>query len=172
MKTLLLAASVLALSTAPALAAPSAPAAPPTPAVASAPAAPSFYRLEVSISDGTKPTPDTYSMVLEENQHGRLQTGENVSLGGGANGGMARQAIGLELGFSYTMRGAVLVLDGEVEMSSLDPTTVASGAPTFRRLKAVLVAPVVPGTPTQFVSLYDVSTKHRFEVTVSAKRLM
>ena len=167
MKTLLLAASVLALSTAPALAAPSAPAAPPTPAVASAPAAPSFYRLEVSISDGTKATPDAYSMVLEENQHGRLQSGQNVSLGAGV-----RQAVGLELGFSYTLRGAVLVLDGEVEMSSIDPTTVASGAPTIRRVKAVLIAPVVPGTPMQFVSLYDVNTKHRYEVTVSAKRVM
>lgn len=133
----------------------------------------SFYRVNVSVTgiDGTS-DPTTYSLVLEETTRGRISTGINMPDGVGANGATSRQRIGLDVELSYELRGEVVILQGEIEMSSVDPTTATRTSPTFRSLRASATAPIVGGKVTPFASLYDVSTKRRYEVTVAATKVM
>lgn len=132
-----------------------------------------FYRIDVSITglDG-KTAPTTYSMVLEETRYGKLSSRVNIPLGAGANGATTRQNVGIELGLSYELRGDVVILDGEVELSSVDPATAGRTSPSFRSLCAVASAPIVGTKATPFASLYDVGTKRRYEVTVAATKVM
>jgi hypothetical protein len=167
MKTFVLAASILALSTAPALAAPSM-ATPPAAPVA----APAFYRLDVSISgvdDAPKPQPIAYTLLLEENQKESIHTGWNIPYSTGSNTTM-RQSLGLSMNFELALRGGTPVLEGEVEMELVEPNSPAS-SPVWHQVKAQSAVPVVQGQPTLFTSVYDIASKRRYEVTVTAKRV-
>ena len=173
MKTLLLAASVTALLTAPALAVVAAPSAPAPTASAVSPATASFYRFEVSIAgidEGPKAGAATYTLVAEESQRAELRSGWNIPYAS-ATGVTSRQQLGLGIELGYTLRGATVVVEGDVEIQGVDPASPA-GSPTWRRVSARSVVPLVAGQPTQFASVYDIASKHRYEVTITAKRVL
>jgi hypothetical protein len=168
-------AAILVLATTSAFAAPAAPApAPPPPGVAhSAEPTPTFYQLEVAIAGidtGPQAKPSTFTMMLTEGEKETIHTGWNVPYSAGGNS-VQREQLGLSLIFRYTTHGTALVLDGEVELTSGDQTTPAT-SPTWHQLRAQGAIPMVVGTPTLFTSVYDIASKHRYEVTVTAKRLM
>jgi len=133
----------------------------------------SFYRIDVSISglDGTT-DPTVYSMVLEEASRGKISSGVNIPFGAGTAGATARQTVGVEVGLSYELRGDVVILAGDVEVSSVDPSTTARSSPSLRSLRAFATAPIVGSKATPFASLYDVGTKRRYEVTVAATKVL
>ncbi len=171
MKTLLLAASVISLMTAPALAVVAAPSAP-APAAAT-PATASFYRFDVSITgidEGPKAGAATYTLVAEEGQRAELRSGWNIPYAS-ATGVTSRQQLGLGIELGYTLRGATVVLEGDVEIQGVDPASPA-GSPTWRRVSARSAVPLVAGQPTLFASVYDIASKHRYEVTITAKRVL
>ena len=172
MKKLLLTASVVALATTPALAVVAAPAsAPPAPAVS--PTTASFYRFDVSITgidEAAKAGPATYTLVAEEGQRAELRSGWNIPYAA-ATGVTNRQQLGLSIELGYTLRGQTVVLEGDVEVQGVDPTSPAS-SPTWRRVSARSAVPLVAGQPTLFASVYDIATKHRYEVTITAKRIL
>lgn len=144
-----------------------------TPVAAAAPSASaSIYRFDVSITGmDPKGGPTQYTLVLQENQHGELQTGSNIPLAPLGASQAPRQQIGLEMKFMYELRGSVVVLSGDVELTTADPATPTAG-PTLHRIRAESAVPITPGQPALFSSLYDLNTKHRVEITVTAQRLL
>ncbi len=162
--------ALAALSTAVVLASSAALADPPPP---DAPR--SIYRFDVSVTgveEGPRAAPATYTLILRENQMGSASTGANIALGAAGGAGPApRQDVGLSLRFTYTLRGEVALLTGYVELSSVEPAS-GGGAVTLHRVHVDGVAPVTPGTPALLGSVYDLSTRRRYEVTVTARRLM
>ncbi len=147
-----------------AIAAPPPPAPPPPQA--------SIYRFDVAITGlDASAKPSTYTLVLEESSHGGLSTGANIPLVAPNQSSATRQDVGLKLSFRYTLRGAVVVLEGEVEVSSADPPTAATAA-TLHRIRAESVVPITAGTPALFSSLVDITSHRRYEVTVTAQRLL
>lgn len=145
---------------------------------ARAPDAPrSVYRLDVSITgieEGARAAAATYVIMVEEHQTGGLSTGANVPLvgSGSSTAPMSpRQDVGLSLRFSYELRGQVLLVTGNVEMSSVEPSS--SPAPvSIHHLRAEGVTAVTPGTPTLFTSIYDIQSHRRYEVTINARRVL
>lgn len=134
------------------------------------PAPASFYRFDVSIA-GVDASPVTYTLVLGEDRPGILRTGPNIPLAA-ASGSWSREQLGMDLDLSYMQHGGVLLVEGEFGISALvSPPSAAK--PTWGRLEAKnLFVPVTPGKPTQLASLYDVTTHRRYEVTVTAQRVM
>lgn len=134
----------------------------------------SLYRFDVTITGleaGPHAAPATYTIVLTENQTGDVATGANVPLGPAGASAVARQDVGLNLRLSYTLRGETVLLAGQVEVSSAE-AGAAGAAATIHRMRADGVAPITPGTPALFSSVYDLATRRRCDVTVSARRLL
>ena len=103
-------------------------------------------------------------------QSGSVSTGTNVPLVIASTSAgptsSARQDVGLNLHFSFAMQGSVLVLTGSTEgMSSLDPASTGSFA-AIHRIHADGVIPVTPGRPTLVSSVFDLSTRRRYEIMV------
>lgn len=159
---------------------------PPPPRTTAAPAATTapqaarpIYRFDVSITGietGAQAQPATFTIILEENQVGMVHTGSNVPLvARGAPGAAAvvapRQDVGLSLRFTFTSRGPAVVLNGSVEFSAVDPAAGA-GPAVIHRVRVDGAVPVTPGTPTLFGSAYDVTTHRRYEINVTARRLL
>lgn len=155
------------------------PAAPPPPPAAP-PGAPSpprpVYRFDVTITgvdqDPRAPAA-TFALNLEENQRGGFSTGSNVPLTtGNASPGaaVARQDVGLNVHFSFVLRGSTPVVSGNVELSSVDAG--GAGPSTIHRFRVEGFAAVAPGSPAMFASLYDLTTRRRYEVTIGARRLL
>ncbi|HEY1814577.1 MAG TPA: hypothetical protein VGG74_19630 [Kofleriaceae bacterium] len=154
---------VTALLCSPALAAPGS--SPPPQA-----APPSVYRFDVSVA-GIDATPATYTMVLAENRRGELSSGTNIAYPTAA-GATSREQLGMELELSYANHNGVLFVEGEFEMSALVPSAGTS-SPTWGRLHVKdLVVPVSPGKPTLLTSVYDVSVHRRYDVTITAQKLI
>jgi hypothetical protein len=66
----------------------------------------------------------------------------------------------------------VLLVEGEFSMSALVNAGTTS-SPTWGRLHVKdLVVPVSPGKPTLLTSVYDVSVHRRYDVTITAQKLM
>jgi hypothetical protein len=148
--------------------------APLTAAADPAPPARSLYRLDVTINglgDGPRPAPATYTLFLEEHATAELSTGLNLPISGATS--VTRQDVGLQLKFSYELRGAAVILGGQIELSSAEPGPgAAPGSPTLRRLRATSVVAVTPGTPALFTSVTDAATHRRTEVTVAVQRML
>jgi hypothetical protein len=141
-----------------------------TPAFAdTAPAAtpaPSIYRFEISITGmdpDPKAAPATYTLTLQEGRAGTIATGANIALSTGQSA--ARQNVGLDIKMEYTLRGGTVILDGDVELTALEPNSS-----TIHRVRASDTVPI-NGT-TLFASVYDVVSHRRYEVNVSAKKLL
>ncbi len=135
------------------------------------------HRFDVSVTtleDGAHATPATYTLILQENQPGTVAVGANVPLVVAPGGGVAapRQDVGLTLHFSYAMRGAVVLLSGSVEMTSVDASAGTTGARTIHRVRAEGVTPVTPGTDALFSRIDDVAGHRHYEITVAARRLL
>jgi hypothetical protein len=152
---------------------------PPTPpASPSAPTPPRpVYRFDVTIAgvdqDPRAPAA-TFALNLEENQRGGFSTGSNVPLTtGNASPGaaVARQDVGLHVHFSFVLRGSTPVVSGNLELSSVDAAGGA-GPSTVHRFRVEGFAAVTPGSPAMFASLYDLTTRRRYEVTIGARRLL
>jgi hypothetical protein len=162
-KTLVLAAIALAGATA------SADSAAPAPA----PAPLSVYRFDVSITNldtDPKAPPATYSVVLDDEKSGTLEAGANVPLSP-ATGGMqaTRMNIGVKLGLRYrTAPAGAIVVNGDFEL------TTADSASSFHRIRAEGATAIASGTasPTQLASVYDPQTHRRYDITVTAHRVL
>jgi hypothetical protein len=141
----------------------------------SAPPLPSqMYRLEVSIvgiDPDANAAPATYVFVLPEHVQGELSTDDNVPLGGSGSGPGAqmRQDVGVELEMSAAEDGKVLVVKGDIEISSIDPASNVNNR-IIHRVRARSSSPMTLGTPSLFASLVDITTHRRYEVTVLAKK--
>lgn len=148
------------------------------PAYADPPAPPSsarpVYRFDFAVTgvdDGPRSNPATYTLVLQENQTGHVSTGTNIALGPSANGAAApRMDVGLNLHFSFAQRGPALLLTGGFELSTADAT--GGGPVSVHRVRSESVVAVSPGTPALVTSVYDLTSHRRYEVTVSAQRVM
>jgi len=128
----------------------------------------SVYRFDVSIT-GLDTTPATYALVLAEAQQGRIESGANIPYPGAS--GVSRELLGMELKMTYVQRGSVLLLEGDFDVKSLG----ASGAngPTWNDLRADgLVMPITVGKPMLLTSVYDVAAHRRYEVTITAQRVL
>ena len=137
----------------------------------------SVHRLDVSVTtldDGAHAAPATYTLILQENQTGTVSVGANVPLVVAPGGGAAapRQDVGLTVHLSYSMRGAVVLVAGSVEMTSVDGSAATSGARTIHRVRAEGVTPVTPGTDALFSRIDDVAGHRHYEITVAARRLL
>lgn len=138
-----------------------------------APAARPVYRFDFTVVglDDARSGPATYTLVLQENQTGHVSTGTNIALGSGASGSAApRMDVGLNLRFSFERRGAALLLSGGFELSTADAT--GGGPVSVRRVRSESVVAVTPGTPALLTSVHDVASHRRYEVTVSAQRVL
>ncbi|HUJ61818.1 MAG TPA: hypothetical protein VLX92_25110 [Kofleriaceae bacterium] len=134
------------------------------PALAETPSTPhALYRFDISIA-GLDHDPATYSVFLEENVDGQVSTGANIPLATGTT--TFREQTGLNMHFKFHLRDKIVVLEGDVELST--PT----GGAVFHRVRAQGVVPINPGTPATFTSLYDITSHHRYEVSVTASRLL
>jgi hypothetical protein len=139
----------------------------------------SVYRIEVSVTGldaSAHPTPATYTLVMMENQAGAISSGTNVplSVGSTALPGAPlgpRQDVGLSLHLTYNLRGAVVLLTGEVEFSSVEPNT-PGGAAVIHRVRVAGTTAVTPGHPALLGSVFDLVTHRRYEVTVAAQRIL
>lgn len=142
---------------------------PPSPA-ASRP----VYRFDFAVTgvdDGPRASPATYTLVLQENQTGHVSTGTNIALGPTPAGGAApRMDVGLNLHFSFAQRGTALLLSGGFELSTAD--AAGAGPVSIHRVRSESVVAVSPGTPALVTSVYDLTSHRRYEVTVSAQRVM
>ncbi len=138
------------------------------------PAARPVYRFDFAVTgveDGPRANPATYTLVLQENQTGHVSTGTNIPLGPAANGAVAaRMDVGLNLHFSFAQRGTALLLSGGFELSTADAT--GAGPVSVHRVRSESVVAVSPGTPALVTSVYDLTSHRRYEVTVSAQRVM
>jgi len=141
-------------------------------APAATPPAATIYRFEVSITgieQDPKAAPATYTLTLQENTTGLVSTGANIAMTSGQNA--TRQNVGLDIKMSYTLRNGVVVLSGDLEMSAVEATQT-NGAPNIHRVRAENVIPITGTSPTLFTSVYDVVSHRRYEVNVSAKKLL
>ena len=133
----------------------------------------SIFRFDFTvhgIDENPHAVPATYTLFLAENQSGSVSTGTNVPLvvtsTSAGPTSSARQDIGLNLHFSFVIQGAVLVLTGSTEMSSVDPAGT-NGLAAIHRMHADGVVPVTPGRPTLVSSVSDLSTHRRYEIMVA-----
>lgn len=165
----LLLAIVVATSSSAAAAAPSSAA-----SAATSPAAsgvPSVYRFDVAVTgaDPTQKSPVTYTLVLEEDHGGEISTGSVIPLTNAPTS--ARESVGLSVHLHYSVRGGIVLLDGEFEMSSVDPVAGPGGA-TIHRVKASGIVPITPGAPALLTSANDVVSHRHYEVSVTAQKLL
>ena len=130
-----------------------------------------LYSFEVTIRgiDADPNTFATYSFVLPERAHASLSSDDNVPISSAANGPAMRENVGVKLDATFEQQGKLLMLDGNVEISSVDPASPA-GARVVHRVRAHDMAPITPDTPSLFASIYDITTHRHYEVTVLAKK--
>lgn len=146
----------------------------------------SVYRIEVSVTgldENARAAPATYVVNLLENQAGTVASGANVPLGplpvgsagsgtlGVPGGASPRQDVGLTIHLAYSLRGSVVLVTGGVEISSADAPGPGTAA-TIHRVRVEGVTPVTPGTPAVFGSVYDLASHRRYEVTLTARRVL
>jgi hypothetical protein len=143
------------------------------PAVAdSATPPPSIYRFDISITGAEADpmaAPATYTITIDENHSGRVGTGANIALGG-ANSN-TRQNVGLDMKISYSLRGTTVVLAGNLELTSVEPSST-NGATTIHRTGAESTIAITGTAPTLFTSVYDVVSHRRLEVNITAKKVL
>jgi len=145
-------------------------AAPPTPGTP-APGPASIYRFDVSVT-GIDAAPATYTMIVAEDRQSKLRSGPNIAYPAGGSSATQREQLGMELELSYSQHAGVLLVEGDFGMTSLVPSAGTS-SPTWEQLQVRdLVAPVTPGKPTLLTSVYDIATHRRYEVTITAQRLI
>lgn len=122
----------------------------------------SVYKFDVSIT-GIDAQPATYAIVVEENERGVLSSGANVQIGN------TRQELGLQLKLSYSQRGGAIVASGDFEMSNADQT---SNPVSFHKIRAAGSAAITGSKPALLASVYDPQSKKRYEVSVTATKMM
>jgi hypothetical protein len=120
------------------------------------------YRLDFAIveSDAVK---TTYTLNLGEHSVGEIKMGSNVALAG--KGGTMRTDIGLTLRASYTLVGEDLLVDDDVEITSV------KDAQTFRKMSVKGNALIQPSKPALVASLEDPVSHKQIQVTVTATKL-
>jgi hypothetical protein len=151
---------------------------PPAPRATEAPEPPrAIYRLEFTLhrpDDPANARLATYTITLEERHPGSVSIGANVPLSAtaptNANASASRVDVGLMLRASFVVRGNVVVVTGEAEMSTAEPSPTT--APTIHRVRADGVVPVTPGHPASFTTLTDPGTRRPYEITVNATRVL
>jgi hypothetical protein len=138
------------------------------------------YRLDFVLTTadvGQPATSSSYTLNLEERQSGEVRMGRNVALSPSS----ARIDVGLKIWCSYRFEGADLVLREQTEISALDepgPSTgvrdvpPAAGPSTIHKVSSSSEAWVVPGTPTLVASMDEPGTHKRYQVTVTATKLL
>ncbi len=125
-----------------------------------------MYRFDfvVTTADAGKPaTSSSYTLSLEEHQRGEVHVGSNIAL----TPSNARQDVGLRLRCDYRFAGGDLMLSENTEISSADEGVVA-----IHKVSAVSEAWVVPGTPTLITSLDEPVSHKRYQVIVTATKLL
>ena len=153
---------VLAILSSTALASAAAPATPPPPA--------SVYRFDITIT-GIETTPATYTMLLAEDIRGKLHSGPNIPYVGGAPVASMREQLGMDLDLRYVDHGGTLLVDGSFGMRSVVVPTSAN--PSWSKVDVDdVVVPVTPGKSSLFTSVYDLAAHKRYEVTLTAQRVM
>jgi hypothetical protein len=120
------------------------------------------YRLDFAIaeSDAGK---TTYTINLGEHSVGEIKMGSNISLPG--KGVTTRADIGLALRASYTIVGDDLLVDDELEITSV------KDAQSFRKMSAKGNALIQPSKPALVASLEDPVSHKQIQVTVTATKL-
>jgi hypothetical protein len=129
----------------------------------------SIYRFDIAISgmeSDPKAAPATYTLTLEENRGGKFGTGANISISSNM-----RQNVGLDFEGKFSLRGTTVVFDGDMQLTSIEPTTT-NGATTLHRVHAANVVPISGTAPTLFASVYDTVSHRRYEVNITAKKLL
>src|SRR6516164_8384283 len=89
----------------------------PTPPTPTPPPARAIHRFDVAVSgldEGGHPA--TYTLILQENNTGELATGTNVPMNTGTTPS-PRMDVGLKIRLNYTLRGSVVVVEGDLELS-------------------------------------------------------
>jgi hypothetical protein len=141
-------------------------------AVAAAPttAPASVYRFDVSIA-GIDASPATYTLLLAENIRGELHSGPNISYFGGSPAGSIRKELGMDLKLRYAEHNGVLLVDGEFRMSAIANPSAPN--PNWTQVDVGdVVVPLTPGKATLFTSVYDLAAHKRYEVTLTAQRVL
>jgi hypothetical protein len=159
-KTLVLAAIALAGATASADSA------------APAPPSLSVYRFDVSISNldsDPKAPPATYSLVLEDGKGGSFEAGANVPLSAAtATLQASRMDIGVKLSLRYRAAPAgAIVVNGNFELMTAETST------TFHRIRAEGATAIAANAgAVQLASVYDPQTHKRYDIMVTAHRVL
>jgi hypothetical protein len=125
------------------------------------------YRLDFVLTTadvGQPATSSSYTLNLEERQSGEVRMGTNIVLSPSS----ARIDVGLKLWCSYRFEGADLVLREQTEISAVDEP----GPSTIHKVSSTSEAWVVPGTPTLVASMDEPGTHKRYQVTVTATKLL
>jgi hypothetical protein len=130
----------------------------------------SVYRFDVSIA-GIEPSPATYTLILAEDRPGQVHSGPNIAYVSGSAGAVQREQLGVDLGLRYVERNGVLLVEGDFSMRSVVAPTGPN--PSWAKVGVGdVVVPVTPGKPTLFTSVYDLAAHKRYEVTVTAQRVL
>jgi hypothetical protein len=123
------------------------------------------YRFDfiITTADNGKPAvSSSYTLNLEERQSGEVRVGSNIVLSPSA----ARMDVGLKIWCSYRFEGADIVLREQTEMSTAeDPSTI-------HKVSSTSEAWVVPGTPTLVASMDEPVSHKRYQVMVTATKLL
>nr|HEX4317802.1 DUF748 domain-containing protein [Kofleriaceae bacterium] len=136
-----------------------------------APPATAVYKLDISISGldaDPKAAPATYSLAVEEGNTGTLETGANIAVGGASS--QMRMNVGLKLGMHARMHGSTLVIAGDVEMSTVDSSAPAQS--NIHRIRAEGATAAALDKSAQLASVYDPQSKRRYDITVTAHRVL
>ncbi len=123
------------------------------------------YRFDfvVTTADvGKAAVSNSYTINLEERQSGEVRMGTNIAL----SPSNARMDVGLKLWCSYRFEGNDIVLRESTEMSSAeDPSTI-------HKVSSMSEAWVIPGTPTLVASMDEPVSHKRYQVMVTATKLL
>ena len=123
------------------------------------------YRFDfiITTADVGKPAvSNSYTLNLEERQSGEVRVGSNIALLPSA----ARLDGGRKIWCSYRFEGADIVLREQTEISAAeDPSTI-------HKVSSASEAWVVPGTPTLVASMDEPVSHKRYQVMVTATKLL
>jgi hypothetical protein len=130
----------------------------------------SVYRFDVSVA-GIDVSPATYTLLLAEDTRGKLHSGPNIPYVGGSPVASMRENLGMDLELRYEGRNGMLLVDGSFWMRTVVVPT--SPNPSWSQVHVQdVVVPVTPGKPTLFTSVYDLAAHKRYEVTLTAQRVL
>jgi hypothetical protein len=130
----------------------------------------SIYRFDVAIA-GIDPAPATYTLILAEDKPGSLHSGPNIPYALGSANTTQREQLGMELKLRYSQHDSVLLVEGDFDMRSVVGSNSAN--PSWSKVDvADIVVPVTPGKSTLLTSVYDLAAHRRYEVTVTAQRVL